>query len=243
METIYPLERGSFFPTVKTAGLFTKAVEAGIKFYQRPPVNRFFPKTTPHFARGMQFLTGQPSTSEWTLEEVRRAFGRSADLRELAATIGAALLFISKASFHGDNGDEELVVRYPSLPNGATISISPSNTHIVIDPGISARETVELVFRGSKAFLSHLGWCYLAMASKFGRDRRVDPNERIVEIHKGGWGKPTTATVEVMDEPPAKGGWGKEPTPAKTHREERIEFKGHFRYGPNQVEVMEGEGW
>lgn len=222
---------------------FNAVVEGVINFYQNTLAGKIAP-TTPNFAAGMVFLTGQPSTSEWTRQEISRL--KEPNLSELFATLGVALLFISKANFvffpPDENSDDGVAVNYPSLSANATISFVPSNTHIVINPEISTKEAGKLLLRGSWAFLTHLGGC-LASTS-FGKDRRVNPNERIISIKKGGWGEPSIAQVEVQDIPPHKGGWGEESTPGKTHVEERIEFKGRFIYKPKQVTTVSTiKGW
>lgn len=250
-ETIYWLGRRSSQVNLDklAGGLFVNGVNWAIKnLYQRGLVG-ILPKTTPPFAAGMKALTGQPSTSEWTRQQVEEAFKRSGSLVELGATLGAALLFISRASFNfenvtGDNVDDSngvLVVRYPPLTEHVRISFSSSNTHIVVDPKVLPKEALELLLKGSGAFLRHIGWCYLAMASTefwpILRTLEVRGNERIIEIKEGGWGRPTIAMVEVVDEPSKKGGWGEKPTPAKTHIEERQKFKGHFFYERGSIKT------
>lgn len=204
-----------------------------IDFYRNHLVGRkFVPVSSPNFATGMKILTGQCSTSQFTKEEIERAYLKGEG--NVIATLGAALLFISTAQFrithnYNNRGSGLLEIYHPPLPKGVKINYGENNTHIEIEEGIGFNTALGILAHGLQAFVNHWARCYLKYGD-FGRDDRVGQNERILEIRKDG-----TAIVEVMDEPPERGSWGGDETPAKTHKEVRVEFKGHYHYRPEDV--------
>lgn len=145
-------ETSNLVPDRNNAGfakkLFNRGLTSLIGFYQRVNQNDRFIGTNPVLRSGMQLLTGQPSTSEWTKRETLR----QEDLLNELAAMGAALMFISDVRM-GITPDHHLIVRPPKLPAKVHLNLNNGNSHVEVAADINPTQAVGLAIQG----VMHLG--------------------------------------------------------------------------------------
>jgi hypothetical protein len=215
--------------------IFDAVVSRTVNFYQQINRGGRLISTAPNKRLGMEILTGQPSTSEWTKDESLRQEKLCTSL----AAFGVALNFISDSQMTITD-DGHLIIRSPGFPEPIIIQLEEGNSHIEVAPNISFLQTLGLTAHGLLALGRSISDYYSKRINSRQKQqyKGIHENAEILETKTSFWGeekKPEKIKIKVIDQPEQKGKWFKPNKPEKSHIETRVRFKGHYSYKEEAV--------
>jgi len=182
-------------------------------------------QSSPNKNLGFTALTGQSSSSQWTIDQVQL---NQVESLSALATFGTALLFSADASFKFEG--DTLIVSYPHMPDFVNLNLIEGNSTIELVRKPSLAEALKIFGKGSV----HMG---LAIIRYFEKKYPGVPDGAEILAERRG-----EVDIRITDKPEIPnndwgGGGGK---PAETHVETRVKFKDHYSYKKEDVDRNKG---